>query len=34
MRLLLKVMANLPEQHGGRADDRLIHALSAMAPDA
>ena len=34
MRFLLKVMANLPEQHGGRADDRLIHALGAMAPDA
>ncbi|MEO7061868.1 MAG: geranylgeranyl reductase family protein [Lapillicoccus sp.] len=34
MRLLLKVMANLPEQHGGRVDDRLIHALSTMAPDA
>jgi len=34
MRFLLKVMANLPEQHGGRADDRLIHALSSMAPNA
>ncbi len=34
MRFLLKVMANLPEGHGGRADDRLIHALSQMAPDA
>jgi geranylgeranyl reductase family protein len=34
MRFLLKVMANLPEQHGGRADDRLIHALSSMAPSA
>ncbi len=34
MKFLLKVMANLPEQHGGRADDRLIHALSTMAPNA
>ena len=34
MKFLLKVMANLPEQHGGRADDRLIHALSSMAPNA
>jgi flavin-dependent dehydrogenase len=34
MRFLLKIMANLPEQHGGRADDRIIHALSTMAPDA
>ena len=34
MRFLLKIMANLPEEHGGRADDRLIHAMSSMAPDA
>ena len=34
MRFLLKVMANLPEQHGGRADDRIITALSTMAPSA
>ena len=34
MRFLLKVMANLPEEHGGRVDDRLIHALSSVAPDA
>ena len=34
MRFLLKVMANLPEEHGGRFDDRLITALSKMAPDA
>ena len=34
MRFLLKVMANLPEGHGGRADDRLIHVLSSIAPDA
>ena len=34
MRLLLKIMANLPEEHGGRADDRLVRMLSKMAPDA
>jgi menaquinone-9 beta-reductase len=34
MRFLLKIMANLPESHGGRADDRLIHVLSSLAPDA
>jgi hypothetical protein len=34
MRFLLKIMANLPERHGGRADDRIIQALSTMAPDA
>jgi len=34
MRFLLKVMANLAEPQGGRADDRLIHVLSTMAPDA
>ena len=34
MRLLLKIMANLPEEHGGRADDRLVRMLSRMAPDA
>jgi geranylgeranyl reductase family protein len=34
MRFLLKIMANLPETHGGRFDDRLIHVLSTMAPDA
>ena len=34
MKFLLKVMANLPEQHGGRADDRLINALSTMVPNA
>lgn len=34
MRLLLKIMANLPEERGGRVSDRLIVALSAMAPDA
>ncbi|KRF26151.1 geranylgeranyl reductase family protein [Phycicoccus sp. Soil803] len=34
MRFLLKVMANLAEPHGGDASDRLITALSKMAPDA
>jgi hypothetical protein len=34
MRFLLKVMANLPEEHGGRFDDRLVHLMSRMAPDA
>jgi geranylgeranyl reductase family protein len=33
--LLLKVMANLPEEHGGRFDDRLIvHVMSRIVPDA
>ncbi len=34
MRLLLKLMANLAEPRGGGASDRLITALSKMAPDA
>jgi menaquinone-9 beta-reductase len=34
MKFLLKVMANLAEPHGGDAGDRLIHALSRMAPAA
>jgi len=34
MRVLLKVMATLAEPHGGDASDRLITALSKMAPDA
>jgi geranylgeranyl reductase family protein len=34
MKFLLKVMANLAEPHGGDASDRLIMALSKMAPDA
>ena len=34
MRFLLKLMANLAEPHGGDASDRLINALSKMAPDA
>jgi geranylgeranyl reductase family protein len=34
MKFLLKIMANLAEPHGGDAGDRLIHALSKMAPAA
>ncbi len=34
MRLLLKVMANLPETPGRRLDDRVVHAMSRLAPDA
>lgn len=34
MKFLLKLMANLAEPHGGDASDRIIHALSSMAPDA
>ena len=34
MKLLLKIMANLAEPHGGDASDRLINALSKMAPSA
>ncbi len=34
MKFLLKIMANLAEPHGGDAGDRLINALSKMAPSA
>lgn len=34
MRLVLKIMANLPEERGGGLDDRVINALSKMAPAA
>ena len=34
MKYLLKIMANLAEPHGGDAGDRLINALSKMAPAA
>ncbi len=34
MKFLLKLMANLAEPHGGDASDRIIHAMSAMTPDA
>jgi geranylgeranyl reductase family protein len=34
MSLALKVMANLPEEHGGRFDDRLVHVMSRIVPDA
>ncbi len=32
MKYLLKIMANLAEPHGGDVSDRLINALSKMAP--
>jgi len=32
MKFLLKIMANLAEPHGGGAGDRLINALSKIAP--
>jgi menaquinone-9 beta-reductase len=32
MKYLMKIMANLAEPHGGDAGDRLINALSKMAP--
>ena len=34
MRFLLKLMANLTDPRGGDASDRIINALSRMAPDA
>jgi len=34
MKFLLKIMANLSEPHGGDASDRMINALSKMAPSA
>jgi len=34
MRFLLKIMGNLAEPHGGDVGDRLINALSKMAPVA
>ncbi|TWP37441.1 geranylgeranyl reductase family protein [Leekyejoonella antrihumi] len=34
MKFLLKVMANLGDGRGGAVDDRLLHALSRMAPAA
>jgi menaquinone-9 beta-reductase len=34
MRFTLKLMANLTDHKGGDAHDRIINALSAMAPDA
>lgn len=34
MRLLLKIMANLPQERGGRLDDRVINALSRVTPAA
>lgn len=34
MRFLLKVMANLGEEHGGKLDDRVMSMLSRMVPAA
>jgi len=34
MRLLLKIMANLPETPGRHLDDRIVHTMSRLAPDA
>lgn len=34
MRLLIKIMANLPQERGGRLDDRVINALSRITPAA
>jgi menaquinone-9 beta-reductase len=34
MRFVLKLMANLTDHKGGDAHDRIINALSAVAPDA
>ncbi|MDO5739621.1 MAG: geranylgeranyl reductase family protein [Ornithinimicrobium sp.] len=34
MRLLLKIMANLPQERGGGLDDRVINALTRMTPAA
>ncbi|GAA5167930.1 geranylgeranyl reductase family protein [Ornithinimicrobium tianjinense] len=34
MRLLLKIMANLPQERDGQLDDRVINALSRMTPAA
>ncbi len=34
MKFMLKLMANLPEDRGGRVDDRIIHLMTRMAPSA
>lgn len=34
MRFMLKLMANLPEERGGGIDDRIIHAMTRLAPSA
>ncbi len=34
MKFMLKLMANLPEEKGGGLDDRLVHLLTRMAPNA
>ena len=34
MKFMLKLMANLPEERGGGFDDRIIHAMTRLAPSA
>ncbi len=34
MKFMLKLMANLPEEKGGRVDDHLVRLLTRMAPNA
>lgn len=34
MKFMLKLMANLPEERGGRFDDRLIHLMTRIVPKA
>ena len=34
MKFMLKLMANLPEEKGGGADDRLVRLMTRMAPNA
>ena len=34
MKFMLKLMANLPEERGGGLDDRIIHAMTRLAPSA
>ena len=34
MHFMLKLMANLPEEKGGGLDDRLVHLMTRMAPNA
>ena len=34
MKFMLKLMANLPEEKGGGLDDRLVHLMTKVAPNA
>jgi flavin-dependent dehydrogenase len=34
MRFMLKLMANLPQESGGGLDDRVIQAMTRLAPSA